>query len=689
MKRRLLALALLLAGCASTTVAPPSAPAAKRIAGPDPYAWLRERDAPAVLEHLNAENAYTERVLAPTRALQATLVDEFVRHTKLDDQSVPYPRDGWLYFSETDKDSDYPRYYRKRSADDPTPQLLLDPNALAKTLPYVDVGAIEPGDNGKLLAYTIDPTGYRQYRLTIKDTETGTTRPETAERVTAVCWADATTLFYSTEDATTKRSNQVWRLALGGTPELVYEEKDEAFNVGVDRTVDKSFIVITSFAYGTGDCRVIPSKSPRTPPRAIAPRRDGIECYVASHHGRTFFVRTNDTGKNFRLVALPDEATDLAGAAELVPAREQVFLDDVNCYGDRVLLTERADGLPRLALLDVERRRVEPIPMPEPVYAVGLGRNLDPEATAIHVTYESLVTPPTTFSLDLGTRQLTTLKRQEVPGGYDPNAYEQRMLYATARDGTRVPISLVMRKDRPTTPGPLLVDVYGAYGLPEWAWFEPERLSLLDRGVAFAIVHARGGGELGKQWHDDGRLMNKRHTFEDAIDAVAFLQSQGYASPQTTAISGASAGGLTVGAALNLRPELFRCALLGVPFVDVMNTMLDPSLPLTTQEYREWGDPREPAAGDYIRSYSPYDNLARRAYPATLVYSSYNDSQVMYWEPAKYVAKRRALNPKATAPLLLSMTMTGGHGGPSGRTGYFDETAKRYAFVLWQLGVTR
>ena len=670
-------------------------PTARRIptSNGDDYAWLRERDSKPVLDYLKAENAFTDRTLAPTAALQKTLVDEFTRHTKLDDQSVPYRRDGWLYFAVSDRDSDYPRYYRKRSDDDATPQLLLDPNALAKTLPYVDVGAYEPSDDGKLLAYTIDSTGFRQYALAIRDIETGANAPGWPsggiDRVTGVCWSDASTLFYSTEDATTKRSNQIWRLALGGKPELVYEEKDEAFNVSVDRTVDKSFVLLTSASYGTGDCRVVPAKQPRTPPREIGTRTEGVERYVASHHGHEFFVRTNDTGKNFRLVTLPDDASDLSRATELVPARDKVFLDDVNCYADHVVLTERADGLPRLSLLDVERKRVEPIPMPEAVYAVGIGKNVEADAQTIQVTYESLVTPPTTFALDLNSLELRTLKRQEVPGGYDPAKYDERMLYATARDGTRVPISIVARKDRPTTPGPLLVDVYGAYGLPEWVWFEPERLSLLDRGVAFAIVHVRGGGELGKRWHDDGRLMNKRHTFEDAIDAVAYLQSIGLAAPKTTAINGASAGGLTVGAVLNMRPDLFKCALLGVPFVDVMNTMLDPSLPLTTGEYREWGDPRQPAARDYMRSYSPYDNLAKKDYPATLVTSSYFDSQVMYWEPTKYVARRRALNPSATAPLLLSLTMTGGHDGPSGRTGFFDETARRYAFVLWQLGATQ
>ena len=698
--QRLLVLALAFAGCASSSssVAPLAArhPVTRTDFGvtrTDDYAWLRQQDSPAVLKHLADENAYTDRVMKPTEPLQKTLVDEFVAHTKLDDASVPHPRDGWLYFSTTDKDSDYPRFYRKREAN-ASPQLLLDLNELAKTRDYVGLGASEPSDNGKLLAYTIDPTGFRQYTLAVKDLESGTLLPDTAARVGSVCWAnDNRTLFYSTENDA-KRSDKIWRLTLGDkSPTLVYEETDATFDVGVGKTTDKAFVIISAFSYGTADASVIPADKPEMKPEVIGPRKAGVETYIASHRDGQFFIRTNDTGRNFRLVTDADhEAGDVTESryfVELIPARERVFLEDVNCFKNHVVLTERADGLPRVSTFDVERRRIEPIEMPESVYAVRLGPNEVFDTDELRLTYESLVTPPTTFAFDMNARTLATLKREEVPGGYDPAKYEEHQIFATARDGTRVPISYVARKDRPAGPGPLYVDVYGAYGIPEWVWFEPERLSLLDRGVAFAICHVRGGGELGKTWHDQGRLMNKRHTFEDTTDCVSFLQSHGIASPQTTAIGGASAGGLTVGATLNLRPDLFKCALLGVPFVDVMNTMLDPSLPLTTQEYNEWGNPHESAAFAYMLGYSPYDNLRRADYPATLVFSSYHDSQVMYWEPTKYVAKRRALNASATPPLLLNMTMTGGHGGPSGRTGAFDETAKRYAFVLWQLGLMK
>jgi oligopeptidase B len=396
----------------------------------------------------------------------------------------------------------------------------------------------------------------------------------------------------------------------------------------------------------------------------------------------------NDKGRNFRLLAVKDDATDLSAAVELIPDRPDVFLDDANCFRNHVVIQERVGGLPRFSLFDPQTLKATPIEMPEPVYAVNYGANYVFESDQLRFGYQSLVTPPTVYSCDMNTGKLTVLKRIEVPGGYDPDAYEQKMLYATARDGTPIPISLVRRKDRSSGDQPLLLEVYGAYGLPNWVWFEPQRISLLDRGVTFAIAHVRGGGELGKTWHDAGRLLNKKNTFTDTIDATLFLQAQGFTTPAKTAISGASAGGMTVGTVLNERPELYRSALVGVPFVDVMNTMFDDSLPLTTLEFREWGNPAEKPFYDYMLSYSPYDNLRPQVYPAMFVFSSYNDSQVMYWEPAKYVARLRTLKQGAN-PLLLRMSMTGGHGGVSGRTGVFEQVAEQYAFVLWQLGIEK
>ncbi len=653
----------------------------------DDYAWLREKDSPRVLQHLAAENAYTDAILGPTKPLQAKLVEEFLSHTELDDATVPYMRDGWLYFEQTDEKSDYPRYFRKRNDNDP-PQLLLDLNELAKTASFVGVGTDEPSDDSKLLAYTIDLTGFRDYRLSIKDIESGRLLPDTADHVSSVVWAnDNLTLFYATEDEA-KRSNKIWRLKLGGKPELVYEEIDPSFDVAVGKTVDKSFIVITSFSYGTASEQVIPAAKPESAPRPIADRTKGVELYVASHRDGEFYLRINDKGRNFRLVTVKDDAANLGQAVELIPDRPDVFLDDVNCFRNHIVIQERAAGLPRFSVFDPQTRQAKPIELPEPVYALNYGANFVFESDQFRFGYQSLVTPSTIYACDMNTGNLTVLKRDEVPGGYDANAYEEKMLYAPARDGAKIPISLVRRKDRSAGAHPLFLDVYGAYGLPEWAWFEPERISLLDRGMTFAIAHVRGGGELGKTWHDAGRLLNKRNTFNDAIDATLFLQAQGFTSPSQTVISGASAGGLTVGAVLNLRPDLYKAALLGVPFVDVMNTMFDDSLPLTTQEFLEWGNPSDRQFYDYMLLYSPYDNLAAQKYPAIFVYSSYNDSQVMYWEPAKYVAKLRTLK-QGDSPLLLRMSMNGGHGGVSGRTGVFEQTAEQYAFVLWQLGIQK
>jgi oligopeptidase B len=503
-----------------------------------------------------------------------------------------------------------------------------------------------------------------------------------------MAWAnDNLTFFYSTEDEA-KRSNKIWRLKLGGRPELVYEETDSLFSVAVGKTTDKAFIVITSYSYGTASEQVIPAAKPETSPRLVAPRVKDVEMYVASHREGQIYLRVNDKGRNFRLLAVKDDAADLSEAVELIPDRPDVFLEDVNCFRNHTVVTERAAGLPRMSLFDPATRQSKPIEMPEPVYVINYGANYVFDSDALRFGYQSLVTPATIYSCDMNTGALTVLKREEVPGGYDPSAYEQKMLYAPARDGTMIPISLVQRKDRKAGPGPLLMDVYGAYGLPEWVWFEGERISLLDRGVAFAIAHVRGGGELGKTWHDAGRLLNKKNTFSDTIDATIYLQNQGFTTPAQTVVSGASAGGMTVGAVLNERPELYKAALVGVPFVDVMNTMFDPSLPLTTGEFLEWGNPSEKPFFDYMLSYSPYDNLKAQTYPAMLVFSSYNDSQVMYWEPAKYVAKLRTLK-QGESPLLLRMSMTGGHGGVSGRSGVFEQVAEQYAFILWQLGIEK
>lgn len=650
----------------------------------DDYAWLREKDTPAVLEYLQAENTYTDSVLAHTQPLQEKLVEEFKKHTKLEDTSVPYLRDGWLYYQETDE-RDYPRYLRKRSDTD-QPQLLLDLNELAKNSDYVDIGTDEPSDDGRLLAYTIDLTGFRDYKLSIKDVDSGRLLPDTADHVSSLVWAnDNLTLFFATENEA-KRSNKVWRLKLGGKPELIYEETDELFNVAVGKTLDKSFIIITSFAYGTASEQVIPAAQPETLPRPLAPRVRDVELYVASHREGQFYLRINDKGRNFRLVTVKDDATDLSQAVELIPDRPDVFLEDVNCFRNHVVVTERAGGLPRMSLFDPATRESRPIEMPEPVYSINYGANYVFDSDTLRFSYQSLVTPSTVYACDMNTRELTVLKREEIPGGYDPANYEQQMMYVPARDGTKIPVSLVRRKDMRTDPGPLLLDVYGAYGLPAWVWFDSSRISLLDRGVTFAIAHVRGGGELGKTWHDAGRLLQKKNTFSDTVDVTLYLQKQNYTTPAQLVISGASAGGMTVGAVLNERPELYKAALVGVPFVDVMNTMFDPSLPLTTGEYLEWGNPNEKPFYDYMLSYSPYDNLKAQVYPAMLVYSSYNDSQVMYWEPAKYVAKLRTLK-QGDAPLLLRMGMTGGHGGVSGRSGVFEQIAEQYAFVLWQLGI--
>ncbi len=662
---------------------------------PDPYAWLRDdkRTNPKVLRHLKAEEAYANAATAHLEPFRNKLYHEMLGRIQEDDTQVPYLKNGWLYYARTLKGKQYPLLCRKKDAAAAPEEILLDQNRMARGLPFFELGAKEVSPDGTQLAFTTDTVGYRQYKLHVKDLAKGTVHSSLAERVTGLAWSrDGSTLFYAQEDAQTKRSCRLFRyIAHSKSHELLYEEKDELFDLSVGLSRSEDFIFILSRSKTTSEARCIPAARPLEAPRLLVPRAENLE-YYPDHIGPDFYIRANDTGRNFRLVKAPVETPQREFWQELLPARTGVMLEDVECFATHFVVLERKNGVPHLGVHDPATGAAHAIDFPESVYSAYPAHNEEFHSNTYRFTYESYLTPPSVFDYNVQTRERVLRKKQPVLGGYNPDLYEARHLYATAADGTQIPISLVYRKDRAgggaaSKPGALLLDGYGSYGYPNDVDFSSSRLSLLDRGVAFAQAHVRGGGELGKLWHDQGKMLLKKNTFTDFIACADFLVREGYTTPDALAITGGSAGGLLMGAVANLRPDLCRLVLSYVPFVDVMNTMLDESLPLTVGEFLEWGNPKEEAAFRYMRSYSPYDNLEPKAYPAMLVRTSLHDSQVGYWEAAKYVARARALKTDAHPLLLKVKTDPGGHGGASGRYDRLRDTAFDFAFLLSQLGV--
>jgi oligopeptidase B len=656
----------------------------------DDYFWLRHKEDPEVGAYLEAENAYTEAVMGHTEALQASLYKEMLGHIKETDLSVPYREGGWFYYARTEQGQQYPILCRKRGSLESPEEITLDVNLLAQGEPFMSLGAYQPSDDGRWLAYSTDNRGFREYTLFVKDLQTGRCDPEHIEKVVSVAWAaDNQTLFYTVEDAA-KRSYRLYRHQLGRPVEsdaLVYEEADELFRIGVGRSKSRAYLFLESASHTTSEARFLRADQPEAGWQLITARRHEHE-YEVDHHGDVFYVRTNDQGRNFRLVTAPVAAPGTEAWTEVVPHRSDVMLEGLELFKDHLVLVERLQGLPRLRVIDLRSRASHEIPFPEPAYSVAPAANREWDTAVLRYEYQSLVTPRSVFDYDMAARESRLLKQTEVLGGFDPSAYSSERLFAPAPDGAAIPISIVYRKGL-TRDGraPMLLTGYGAYGFPYPVVFNSNRLALLDRGLSVAIAHVRGGGELGKAWHDQGRMQQKRNTFTDFIACAEHLVAQGYTRSERLLISGGSAGGLLMGAVTNMRPDLFHAVVSQVPFVDVLNTMMDASLPLTAGEWEEWGDPRRREDYDYMKTYCPYTNLAAQHYPALLVETSLHDSQVMYWEPAKYVARLRALKRDAR-PLLLKTNMTAGHGGASGRYDYLREIAFQYAFMLDQLGIT-
>src|SRR5947208_2668195 len=652
----------------------------------DDYDWLRQKDDPEVLAHLRAENAYTDLVMKPTEAFQAALYAEMLARIKEDDTTVPFQRGRHFYYSRTEKGRQYPIYCRREGSLEAPEVVTLDLNALAEGHAFLSVGAHTVSDDGRLLAYSVDVTGSREYTLHVKDLATGKLLPERIEKVAAVAWtADRATFFHVAEEPA-KRPYRLWRHRLGATADdLLYEETDTLFRLYVERSRSLAYVFAVAASHTSSEVRFLPAAAPAGAWTLVAAREKDHE-YDVDHGDDVFYVRTNGAGRrHFRLVTAPVSDPGPDRWTELVPHRETVMLEGVDVFATHYVVQEREDGLTRLRVTDLATRAAHDVLFPEPAYEATPESNHEFTARRYRFRYQSLVTPPSVFDYDVTTRERTLLKQTEVLGGYDPGRYRSERLHAIAGDGTRIPISLVRRADAPRDGScPMLLAGYGAYGFPYPVAFSSNRLSLLDRGVTVAIAHVRGGGELGKRWHDAGRMLQKRNTFTDFIASAEFLVKEGHTAHERLVIEGGSAGGLLVGAVLNMKADLCAAAVLRVPFVDVINTMLDESLPLTVGEFEEWGNPKIREHYEYLKTYCPYTNLGSRRYPPMLVRAGLNDSQVMYWEPAKYVAKLRALG-TGEAPLLFKINLEVGHGGASGRYDALRELAFDYAFVLTRL----
>jgi oligopeptidase B len=654
----------------------------------DPYFWLRERSNPEVTAYLDAENRYTDAVMQPLEGFRDALYKEFLSRIKETDESVPYRHHGYWYYVREVQGMQYPIYCRRNGSMQAPEEVMLDVNELARGHAYCSVGLIDVSPDAKWLAYTVDFVGYRQYTLHVKNLETGELARETAVRVTSTAWAaDNETLFFVQEHEGTKRSYQLHRMRIGA-PEhaLVYEEADERFDMIVCDTRSEKFVVLGISSKDTSDIRVVDSDQPLAEFRAVLPRREGHE-YFIDHRGDEFFIRTNDKGRNFRLVRAPVADPSPKNWRQVVAHRPRVMLEECDLFEKFWVLVERDKGLLRFRFTEFATGKSHYLQFDEEVYAAHSGANLEYDTERFRFIYESFVTPRSWYEYEVFTGNRTLLKRQPVLGEYDPEQYESKALSARAPDGTRVPISIVYRKDqRGEAPNPLLLYGYGAYGFPLDSWFSTSRISLMDRGVIYAIAHIRGGGDLGKTWYDEGKLLRKKSTFTDFIACAEALVKRRYTAPDRLVIQGGSAGGLLMGAVTNMRPDLFKAVVAQVPFLDVLTTMLDPTLPLTIGEYLEWGNPNEPRYYRCIKSYSPYDNLKKRAYPAMFVEASLHDSQVGYWEAAKYVAKVRALKTDDHV-LILRTIMEAGHAGASGRYDALKELAFTYSFILDQMGL--
>ncbi len=657
----------------------------------DNYYWLREREDPEVIGYLEEENAYRENVMKETEGLQEELFDEIVGRIKQTDESVPYKKNGYYYYTRYEEGKEYPIYCRKMGSLDAEEEIMLNVNEMAEGYAYYAAGGLSISPNNRYLSYGVDTVSRRKYTIHIKDLETGEILEDYIPLTTgSSTWAnDNKTLFYTVKDEQTLRSKSIHKHMRGTSAaedQVVYNEEDETFSTYVYKTKSEQFIVIGSGSTLTTEYRVLDADNPGGEWKVIQPRVRGLE-YGISHYEDHFYVVTNLDAKNFRLMRTPVNATTKENWTEVIPHREDVMLEGVELFSNYMVVDERKEGLNNLRIINMNDDSEYYMEFWEEVYTAGISANPEFNTDVLRFSYTSLTTPFSTYDFNMKTREKELLKRQEVLGEFDPDNYEAKRIYATAADGKRIPMSLVYRKGVETDgDNPALIYGYGSYGATMDPRFSSVRLSLLDRGFVYAIAHIRGSQIYGRPWYEDGKLFNKINTFTDFNSCSEALIEQGYTNPEKLFAMGGSAGGLLIGAVINLRPDLYRGVIAAVPFVDVVTTMLDESIPLTTSEYDEWGNPNEKDYYEYMLSYSPYDQVKAQDYPNMLVTTGLHDSQVQYWEPAKWVAKLRDMKTDDNL-LLLYTNMDTGHGGASGRFERYRETAMEYAFMFMLLGI--
>lgn len=657
---------------------------------PDPYFWMRDRNDPAVLDYLTAENTYTKAVMQPTEALQETLYHEMLGRIQETDLSVPFRKGDYWYYYRTEEGQAYPIHCRKKGSLDAPEEILLDQNKLAEGHEYFDLGVFQVSPDHRILAYSVDTSGAELFTLYFLDLDTRQLYPETiADTYYSFAWGnDNRTVFYTQVDAA-HRPYKLFRHTLNTSTEqdvLVYHEPDEAYFLGIGTTRSEAYLLMSLGSKVTSEVHYLDANTPTGEFRVIRPRSHGVE-YAVEHHTDHFYIVTNEEAINFKLMRAPVTDPQRHPWEVVIPHREHVLLEGVSAFVDHLVIHERENGIPMVRVRQLSTAEEHTIDFPEPIYEVYEGANPEFDTTMFRFTYTSLVTPSSVFDYNLKTRDRELKKETPVLGGYDKHQYTSERLMAIAPDGTSVPISLVYRVGlQKDGHNPLLLEGYGSYGANYPVGFSSTRLTLLERGVVMAIAHIRGGSEMGRKWYEDGKFLTKKNTFTDFIACAEHLIQAGYTSCDRLAISGGSAGGLLMGAVINLRPDLFKAVVAHVPFVDVVTTILDTSLPLSAMEWEEWGNPNDPTYYDYMKSYSPYDNVEAKDYPAMLVTAGLNDPRVSYWEPAKWVAKLRTLKTD-TQVLLLKTNMGAGHSGASGRYEQIKEIAFDYAFLLTQWGL--
>ena len=661
----------------------------------DNYYWLNDRENPEVIDYLNKENDYYQKMTAHTQTLQKELFDEMKSRIKEDDSSVPYFLNGYYYLTRYETGKDYPIYSRKKGSLDAKEEILFDCNELAKGQSYFALGGMSISPDNKLALFSTDVVGRRIYTMQVKDLETGKLLADKIENVDGGgVWAnDNKTFFYVTQDKKTLRSDKVFRHQIGTADKkdpLVYEEKDDTFNVSIGKEKSKKYIVIESGSTLTTEYQILPTDTPTASFKVFQPRIRGLE-YAISHYGDSFYILTNkDKATNFKVMKTPENATSKDNWKDLIPHRKDVLVEDIEIFKDYLVVSERQNGLSKIRIMPWSGKDEYYLPFEIETYTASPTTNLDFDTDILRYSYQSMGTPSSVIDFNMKTKTKEVKKEQQVLGGkFDKNNYTEERIWATATDGTKIPMSIIYKKGiKKDGKNPLLLYAYGSYGANMDPYFSSTRLTLLDRGFIYAIAHIRGGEELGREWYENGKLLKKKNTFTDYIDCSKFLIAQKYTSSKHLYAEGGSAGGLLMGAVVNMAPELYNGVIAQVPFVDVMTTMLDDSIPLTTGEYDEWGNPNEKESYDYMRSYSPYDNVKAQAYPNMYVSTGLHDSQVQYFEPAKWVAKLRAMKTDKNV-LYLDTNMDAGHGGASGRFEALKELAKEFAFLLDLEGITK